>query len=77
MDTQKLKGRKLIKCPYCSEHLIDVGRNTLVKVYRTPKGKGLKPIPNQRSKECPACKSIVGFVMSKSQEEDVLEHHKA
>lgn len=66
MNMQKVKGRKLIKCPYCREYLIDVAPTTLVRVFCASKGK-LKPIEGQTSKQCPACKGKVGLVMTESQ----------
>jgi hypothetical protein len=63
----ELAGRKLIKCPYCTELLIDVDRNTLVQVYGMAKevrGKRRKRIPGLTYRKCSACKGEVGLVMS-------------
>ena len=59
----ELAGRKLIKCPYCTELLTDVDRNTNVQIYRLSKGKQQKPIPGLKFQKCPACKNEVGLVI--------------
>ena len=72
MDIRNLKGRKLIKCPYCREYLIDVDRNTLARIYRAKKGKGLRPIPGMKSKPCKSCHGTVGIVLSDGLEGDMF-----
>ena len=61
----ELVGRKLIKCPYCTELLTHVERATVVQIYRFQKGKQNKQIPGMILKRCDVCKNEVGIVISK------------
>ena len=59
----ELAGRKLLKCPHCTEYLTDVDRNSRVRLYRKPKNKPIKAVPGQYIKKCSVCKNEVGIVM--------------
>jgi len=59
----ELAGRKIIRCPYCAEVLIDVDRDKIVQTYRMPKDKRIKPIQGLEFRKCDFCKNEVGLVM--------------
>jgi len=54
---------KQIKCPYCTECLTKVDRDTRIRLYRKPNNKPIKAFPGQYIKRCNCCKGEVGIVM--------------
>ena len=56
----ELFGRKIIKCPYCREIIMDVDRTTMVEIFRLPKS-GKKKIKCQEYKKCDICKNEFGY----------------
>jgi len=57
---RELAGRKIIKCPYCRELLMDVDRYTKVEIFTIPAHKP-KMVRYERTKPCPACGGRVGY----------------
>jgi hypothetical protein len=57
---RELAGRKLIKCPFCTELLMDVDRHTKVELFRLPIRKH-KLISYEKLKHCDHCKGKVGY----------------
>ncbi len=68
-STQKmndeLKGRKLIKCPYCRELLMDLHRDDKVELFTLPTR---KPVRWQEVKQCAACNGSVGYNLIKAED---------
>jgi hypothetical protein len=64
MGPPKPAERKPIKCPYCKAMLTSVERNTLVQLYRIPKGKRREAMQGQIFKKCSICKGEVGIIMN-------------
>jgi ribosomal protein S14 len=56
--------RKQIKCPYCTESLTEVDKNTQVSLYRKSNNNPIKAFPGQFIKMCNSCKREVGIVMA-------------
>ena len=58
-----LTGRKLIKCPHCSELLMDIDRELAVRIYRIGNGKRdqCAQVPGMTFIVCKACRSEVGY----------------
>ena len=61
---KELAGRKIIKCPHCTEILIDVDRYTLVQIFRIPKNKRKHRVSGIEYRKCYFCKNEVGMVMT-------------
>ena len=61
---KELVGRKIIRCPNCRNILIDVDRNTLVRIFQTPKNKRKPNTPGLEFRKCFICKSEVGMIMT-------------
>ena len=62
----ELVGRKLIRCPVCRELLMDLDRNEKVELFKLPTR---KPLKWQEVKDCPSCKSKIGFNLIKPAEQ--------
>jgi len=61
----ELVDRKLIKCPHCTEQLMDIDRHAIVHIYRVSSGKRRQwaKMPGMLFMICKACKSEVGYIM--------------
>ena len=58
----ELAGRKLIRCPHCTEYMTSIDRNARVRLYQKPKNGRQRDIPGLIDLQCPSCKNDVGIV---------------
>ena len=59
-NSHVLHGRKVIRCPYCTEVFTDVDRNTKVELFRYP---ARKHIQCQTYPVCQNCGNEVGMII--------------
>ena len=56
---RELAGRKLIKCPHCTELLIHIDRGSLVQIYQVSKKKKTY-VPKVQYRMCYFCNEEIG-----------------